>query len=112
MRFPAFAAAALVIASATGCGKLLPRGDAEASASAGASAAPAGSAAPVVSAAASSSASTAAVAVEAPATPPPGYVVVKVLGVTPSPSGGAAVFLLHEADETVVPIFVGGTEAL
>jgi hypothetical protein len=43
--------------------------------------------------------------------PPPGYVLMKVMHVVPT-SQGNAVLLADEAEETIVPIFVGGTEAL
>jgi uncharacterized protein len=44
-------------------------------------------------------------------TAPKGYVPVTVVGVTQTPAG-AAVLLLHDASRRVVPVFVGGTEAL
>ncbi|MBN1611709.1 MAG: bifunctional nuclease family protein [Polyangiaceae bacterium] len=44
-------------------------------------------------------------------TVPKGYVPVTVAGVTPTPAG-AAVLLLHDASRRVVPVFVGGTEAM
>jgi uncharacterized protein len=43
--------------------------------------------------------------------PPPGYVEMKVLGILPT-SQGDAVMLVDDARRTMVPIFVGGTEAL
>jgi bifunctional DNase/RNase len=42
---------------------------------------------------------------------PKGYAPVTVAGVMPTPAG-AAVLLLHDASHRVVPVFVGGTEAL
>lgn len=42
---------------------------------------------------------------------PKGYVSVAVAGVAPTPAG-AAVLLLHGASRRVVPVFVGGTEAM
>src|SRR5688500_2745825 len=103
MRLAASALAWVVLASAIGCGKLRPREDASTAspAPAAASAVPAGSAA-------FTPANPDGGAIEAPSTPPPGYVRMTVLGLTPAPSGGAAVFLVHD-EKTVVPIFVGGT---
>jgi uncharacterized protein len=48
---------------------------------------------------------------EGPPVAPPGYVAMKVMDVVPT-SQGNAVLLTDEAEERVIPIFVGGTEAL
>src|SRR5262245_25106296 len=50
--------------------------------------------------------------VRAPSAPrlPPGYVEVHVVGIAPTPDGAA--LLLSADDKRVLPIFIGGTEAL
>ena len=66
--------------------------------------------APSPSAAPSSSA--AAPPAPDPLRAPSGYVEMKVLGLAPGPNGGIAVLLADADKEVVVPIFIGGTEAL
>src|SRR5262245_4506434 len=43
---------------------------------------------------------------------PEGYVAVHVAGVIPTEDGGAAVLITDEKEQVVLPIMVGGTEAL
>src|SRR5262245_14806908 len=43
---------------------------------------------------------------------PTGYIEMKVLGLGPGPNDGAAVLLTDEKKTVVIPIFVGGTEAV
>lgn len=45
-------------------------------------------------------------------TAPAGYVEMGVVAVTPTPNGGAAVVLGEAGKHVVVPIYIGGTEAL
>lgn len=69
-----------------------------------------GAASASVSASASASAS-APDSKEGPPAPPAGYVIMNVLDVVPTPHGNA-VLLGDETEERMIPIFVGGTEAL